>query len=54
MALATNSAIDHNPLMAVDKDRKTAWLSEPDGATPKDLVTVGAVRVDRGALTKRA
>lgn len=36
-ALATNSAIDHNPLMAIDKDRKTAWVSEPDGATPKVL-----------------
>ncbi len=36
-ALATNSAIDHSPLMAIDKDRKTAWLSEPDGATPKVL-----------------
>ncbi|MDB5306111.1 MAG: Tetratricopeptide 2 repeat protein [Gemmataceae bacterium] len=36
-ALATNTAIDHSPLMAIDKDRKTAWLSEPDGATPKVL-----------------
>ena len=36
-ALATNSAIDHSPLMAIDKDRKTTWLSEPDGATPKVL-----------------
>jgi len=36
-ALATNSAIDHSPLMAIDKDRKTFWLSEPDGATPKVL-----------------
>ena len=36
-ALATNTAIDHNPLMAIDKDRKTAWLSEPDGVTPKIL-----------------
>ena len=36
-ALATNTAIDHSPLMAIDKDRKTTWLSEPDGATPKML-----------------
>lgn len=36
-ALATNTAIDHSPLMAIDKDKKTAWLSEPDGATPKVL-----------------
>ncbi len=36
-ALATNTAIDHSPLMAIDKDRKTAWISEPDGATPKVL-----------------
>ena len=36
-ALATNTAIDHSPLMAIDKDRKTAWLSEPDGVTPKIL-----------------
>jgi TolA-binding protein len=36
-ALATNTAIDHSPLMAIDKDRKTAWLSEPDGVTPKVL-----------------
>ncbi|MCE9567709.1 MAG: tetratricopeptide repeat protein [Planctomycetes bacterium] len=36
-ALATNTAIDHSPLMAIDKDKKTAWLSEPDGATPKIL-----------------
>src|SRR5262249_40405999 len=36
-ALATNTAIDHSPLMAIDKDPKTFWLSEPDGATPKIL-----------------
>ena len=36
-ALATNSAIDHSPLMAIDKDKKTAWISEPDGVTPKVL-----------------
>ena len=36
-ALATDSAIDHSPLMAIDKDPKTFWLSQPDGAAPKDL-----------------
>ena len=36
-ALATNTAIDHSPLMAIDKDPKTFWLSEPDGITPKVL-----------------
>ncbi len=36
-ALATNTAIDHSPLMAIDKDKKTTWLSEPDGVTPKVL-----------------
>tara|TARA_Y100001934_G_scaffold82133_2_gene101859 strand:+ start:1126 stop:8880 length:7755 start_codon:yes stop_codon:yes gene_type:complete len=36
-ALATDSAIDHSPLMAIDKDPATFWLSQPDGAAPKDL-----------------
>ncbi len=36
-ALATDSAIDHSPLMAIDKDPSTFWLSQPDGAAPKDL-----------------
>jgi TolA-binding protein len=36
-ALASDTAIQHNPLMAIDKDPKTFWLSEPDGATPKWL-----------------
>lgn len=36
-ALATNTALDSSPLMAIDKDTNTAWLSEPDGATPKTL-----------------
>jgi len=51
-ALATNTAIDHSPLMAIDKDKKTYWLSEPDGVTPKvltidmkDLKTVDRVTV---------
>ena len=38
-ALATDTAIDHSPLMAIDQDPKTYWLSEPDGVTPK-LLTV--------------
>lgn len=36
-ALATDSAIDHSPIMAIDKDAKTFWQSQPDGATPKHL-----------------
>ncbi|MDX1947008.1 MAG: tetratricopeptide repeat protein [Pirellulaceae bacterium] len=36
-ALASDTAIDHSPLMAIDRDAKTAWMSEPDGATPKTL-----------------
>ena len=36
-ALATNTAINHSPLMAIDKDPKSYWLSEPDGVTPKVL-----------------
>lgn len=36
-ALATDSAIDHSPLMAIDNSMDTFWLSQPDGATPKDL-----------------
>lgn len=38
-ALASDTAIDHSPLMAIDKSTETFWLSEPDGATPK-LLTV--------------
>lgn len=37
-ATASDTAIDHSPLMAIDRDpMKTAWISEPDGATPKWL-----------------
>jgi len=36
-ALASDTAIDHNPLMAIDQDPATYWQSEPDGATPKML-----------------
>lgn len=38
-ALASDTAIDRSPLMAIDKSEETFWLSEPDGATPK-LLTV--------------
>jgi TolA-binding protein len=51
-ALASDTAIDHSPLMAIDKSRDTFWLSEPDGATPKlltvdmkKLQTVSRVRI---------
>ncbi|MFT5522614.1 MAG: TolA-binding protein [Pirellulaceae bacterium] len=36
-ALATDTAIDHSPLMAIDPDLETYWMSAPDGATPKQL-----------------
>ncbi len=36
-ALASDTAIEHNPLMAIDQKRDTYWMSEPDGATPKSL-----------------
>ncbi|NIP94555.1 MAG: discoidin domain-containing protein, partial [Akkermansiaceae bacterium] len=36
-AKATDSALDHNALMAIDHSRDTAWRSEPDGVAPKSL-----------------
>ncbi|MFT5495653.1 MAG: TolA-binding protein [Kiritimatiellia bacterium] len=36
-ALASDSSIDHSPLMAIDHDQESMWLSEPDGVTPKWL-----------------
>ncbi len=36
-ALASDTAIEYNPLMAIDHDEDSAWRSEPDGATPKWL-----------------
>ncbi len=36
-ALATDTAIEHNPLMAIDKDPASSWVSQPDGLTPKWL-----------------
>jgi len=51
-ALASDTAIQHSPLMAIDRDPATFWISEPDGATPKfltvdmkDLRTVNRVRI---------
>ncbi|YCM44547.1 tetratricopeptide repeat protein [Verrucomicrobiaceae bacterium 227] len=36
-ASASDSALDHSPLMAIDHSLDTAWRSEPDGAAPKSL-----------------
>ncbi|MFK7908961.1 MAG: tetratricopeptide repeat protein [Akkermansiaceae bacterium] len=36
-AQASDSALDHSPLMAIDHALDTAWRSEPDGAAPKSL-----------------
>lgn len=36
-ARASDSALDHNPLMAIDHSTETAWRSQPDGAAPKVL-----------------
>ncbi len=36
-ALATDTAIESSPLMAIDRDESTAWVSQPDGLTPKWL-----------------
>ena len=51
-ALASDTAIEHSPLMAIDQDAESYWLSEPDGATPKwltvdmkDLKSVSRVNV---------
>lgn len=34
---ASDSAIDHSPLMALDGNPSTSWRSEPDGVAPKFL-----------------
>ncbi|MFN0196653.1 MAG: tetratricopeptide repeat protein [Planctomycetaceae bacterium] len=51
-ALASDTSIQHSPLMAIDRDPNTFWMSEPDGATPKfltvdmkDLKTINRVRL---------
>lgn len=36
-ANASDTALDHSPLMAIDHDEASAWRSEPDGAAPKSL-----------------
>ena len=36
-AKASDSALDHSPLMAIDHDANTFWRSEPDGNAPKSL-----------------
>ena len=36
-AKASDSALDHSPLMAIDHSLDTTWRSEPDGAAPKSL-----------------
>jgi TolA-binding protein len=36
-AAASDTALDHSPLMAIDHDPRSAWRSEPDGAAPKSL-----------------
>ena len=52
-ALASDTAINHSPLMAIDQDKATFWLSEPDGTTPKWLAVdmKDLNRVDRVAIT---
>lgn len=60
-ALATDTAIDHSPLMAIDRDPKSTWMSQPDGGTPKsltidmkDLKKTARVRLAIPEPTKRA
>ena len=36
-ARASDTSIQHSPLMAIDQDPNSFWMSEPDGATPKHL-----------------
>lgn len=36
-AQASDTALDHSPLMAIDQRRETSWRSEPDGKAPKSL-----------------
>lgn len=36
-AQASDTALDHSPLMAIDQRRETSWRSEPDGKAPKTL-----------------
>lgn len=52
-ALASDTAIEHSPLMAIDRNPDTYWMSEPDGATPKSLTidTKDLRRVSRVTLS---
>ncbi|QDU92957.1 tetratricopeptide repeat protein [Lignipirellula cremea] len=36
-AQASDFSIDRTPLMAIDHDPETYWMSEPDGASPKSI-----------------
>ncbi len=36
-ARASDTALDHSPLMAIDRRRETSWRSELDGTAPKTL-----------------
>lgn len=60
-ASASDSAIDHNPLMAIDHSRESYWQSEPDGLTPKTLTVdmkqlhaISRVRVNTPNATENA
>ena len=60
-ALASDTAIDHSPLMAIDRDLKSFWMSEPDGATPKwltvdmkDLLSTARVKLTTPDPAKHA
>lgn len=60
-ALASDTAIDHSALMSIDRDPKTFWMSEPDGATPKwlsidmkDLRSVSRTKLVTPDATKHA
>ena len=60
-ASATDSAIDHNPLMAIDHSTESYWQSEPNGETPKHLTVdmkhlhgVSRVRIDTPNATENA
>lgn len=52
-AQASDTAIDQSPLMAIDKNPSTTWVSQPDGLTPKWLsVDVKELRtLSKGSFT---
>ena len=60
-ASATDSAIDHSPLMAIDHSTESYWQSEPNGESPKlltvdmkHLFDVSRVRIDTPKVTENA